>query len=106
MRHLSAVELHDRLARKSTAPFVLDVREPWETAICSLPGSINIPMDEIPRREDELPADKDIVVVCHHGVRSLQVAYYLEHRGFRNLHNLTGGIDAWSRDVDPSTPTY
>ena len=85
---------------------VLDVREPWEIAICSLPGSLNIPMREIPARLDDLPRDKDIAVFCHHGNRSRTVAEYLKRSGFENVHNVAGGIAAWAQDIDPSTPTY
>ncbi|HEX7045621.1 MAG TPA: rhodanese-like domain-containing protein [Burkholderiales bacterium] len=97
--------MRDWLVRPAP-PVVLDVREPWEVEICALPGSTCIPMAEIPGRIDELPRDRPIVVVCHHGMRSLQVARYLDARGFAPLYNLTGGIDAWARDVDPGVVRY
>jgi rhodanese-related sulfurtransferase len=107
MRTLSAPELAAWLADASRpAPLVLDVREPWEVATVALPGSVAIPMGQITTRADELDAARPVVCLCHHGMRSLQVAGYLERRGFSDVWNLTGGIDAWSRQVDPSSPTY
>ena len=87
-------------------PFILDVREPWECGICMLPGATHIPLGQIPSRLQELDKNKDIVVLCHHGVRSYQVAYYLQHQGFEKLHNLQGGINAWAREIDPTMPKY
>lgn len=106
IQHVSAVALRDWLAHGSDAPLLLDVREPWEIAICALPGSTNIPMGEIPSRASELPTDREVVVVCHHGVRSLRVAHYLAERGYTRIYNLTGGVDAWANDVDPDFPVY
>ena len=77
-----------------------------EISTASLPGTLNIPMREIPGRFEELPKDKDIVVMCHHGMRSQQVAGFLVQRGFEKIFNLSGGIDAWSREVDPKVPLY
>lgn len=85
---------------------LLDVREDEETAICTLPGSRHIPMNLIPLRHNELPDGQPIVVYCHHGIRSLQAALFLEHAGFSELYNLSGGIDAWSQQVDPQTARY
>ncbi len=105
VKPLSVKQLSERLKRGDRV-IVLDVREPSEIAIASLPGTLNIPMNSIPARADELPHDQDIVVMCHHGMRSQQVANYLAGTGFEKLYNLTGGIAAWSQDVDPTTPTY
>ena len=88
------------------APHVVDVREPWEFERAHLNDSTLIPMREIPARLAELPADKDLVLMCHHGSRSAQVAAWLSRNGFARVHNLTGGIDAWSRLVDPAVPRY
>ncbi len=85
---------------------VLDVREPEEIAIAPFPDALHIPMGDIPSRLTELDPDAEWVVVCHHGVRSAQVAMYLAHMGFARVSNLTGGIDAWSLAADPSTPRY
>src|SRR5690606_38156910 len=87
-------------------PLVLDVREDWEVAICRLPGSLHIPMREIPSRLAEIDLQRPVVCLCHHGGRSAQVAMFLEHQGAREVYNLTGGIDGWARQVDPSCPTY
>lgn len=85
---------------------LLDVRRPDEVAICSLPNSVQIPIEEIEERADELNRDAETVVYCHHGVRSLSVAVYLRNLGFRDVTSLAGGIDLWSRHIDPSVPRY
>ncbi len=97
--------LKARLARGESV-FVLDVREPVEIAIAPFPGAIHIPMGDIPSRLTELDPEREIVMVCHHGVRSAQVAMYLARMGFERILNLAGGIDAWSESADPSTPRY
>jgi rhodanese-related sulfurtransferase len=106
VRQMTPRQLHERLAAGGAAPVILDVREPWETQVCALPGSVHIPMGQIPMRARELPADAEIVVLCHHGVRSQRVAYFLQSLGFDRLFNLAGGIDAWSKDVDPTMAKY
>ncbi|SFD82756.1 Rhodanese-related sulfurtransferase [Thiohalospira halophila DSM 15071] len=89
------------------APRILDVREPWEYEVAHLPNSTLIPLGELPSRAaEELDPAEPLVVLCHHGVRSLQAAYFLEHQGFADVINLTGGIDRWSQAVDPATPRY
>lgn len=87
-------------------PVLLDVREPWEYERARIDGSRLVPMRELPARVAEIDDDKEVVAICHHGGRSMQVAMFLERQGFRRVHNLMGGIDAWSRTVDPSVPTY
>lgn len=101
---VSAGELDSRL-RASDPPVVLDVREPWELEIARLPGTLDIPMNEVPDRIAELPKNREIVVMCLAGGRSLKVAEYLNRTGFR-ASNLTGGIRAWARDIDPTMKTY
>jgi rhodanese-related sulfurtransferase len=86
-------------------PLILDVREPWEVAAAALLGAVNIPMGDIPSRLAELDPDRETIVMCHHGVRSAQVAMYLARNGFERVINLRGGIDAWS-EIDPSVPRY
>lgn len=88
------------------APAILDVREPWEVAICAIPGALSMPMSQIAGRLGDLGTDRDWIVVCHHGMRSLQVARFLEQAGFPRVFNLQGGIDAWARDVAPSIARY
>jgi len=82
------------------------VREPWEIAIASIPGSVAIPMHEIVTRFDEIPRQRAVVCLCHHGMRSMQVAMFLAHNGCEAVYNLQGGIDAWAREVDPACPRY
>ena len=86
--------------------FILDVREPAEIFVAPFPGATHIPMGDIPSRLTELDPDRETVVVCHHGVRSAQVAMYLARQGFEHVLNLSGGIDAWSENADPTTPRY
>lgn len=88
------------------APLLLDVREEWEYRLCHLEGSLHIPMARIPERIASLDPERETVLICHHGVRSQRVALYLEQRGFMNLVNLEGGIDAWAVAVDPAMPRY
>lgn len=85
---------------------LLDVREPQELEIASLPGSVNIPMAEVPDRLQELNRDSTIVVLCRSGVRSLQVARFLQRHGYSRVANLSGGILRWGQDVDPDLPGY
>lgn len=89
------------------APLLLDVREPWEFSTANLPGSILMPMGEVPSRaHQELDPDKPIVVLCHHGARSLSVTMWLRDQGFEHVQSLAGGIDHWSRVIDPTVPRY
>jgi rhodanese-related sulfurtransferase len=87
-------------------PLVLDVREKWELEAARLPGTLDIPMAEVPQRLAELPRDRPIVVMCHAGARSMKVANFLAHKGFEQVASLDGGIRAWAEDVDPSVGTY
>lgn len=110
MQQISAKELADWLAAASRgerpAPVVLDVREPWELEICRIGGSVPMPMASVPPRCAELDPAAETVVVCHHGGRSFQVGMFLERQGFGAIHNLAGGVHAWSCDVDPAMPKY
>ena len=92
--------------QERSRPTLLDVREPWELQTCRIPGAIHVPMREIPARLSELDAELDTVVICHHGVRSMRVAQFLEQQSFARVYNLTGGVNAWARTVDPAMPTY
>jgi rhodanese-related sulfurtransferase len=88
-------------------PVLLDVREPVELQMAHLEGTVNIPMGEIPMRANqELDPDAHIVVVCHHGVRSLSVTNWLRQQGFEKAQSMRGGIARWSREVDSKVPTY
>ncbi len=86
---------------------LLDVREPWELAKASLEGGKNIPMGDVPMRAyQELDPEDHIVVVCHHGMRSLSVTTWLRQQGFERVQSMRGGIDGWARTVDPKVPLY
>jgi rhodanese-related sulfurtransferase len=87
-------------------PVLLDVREPWEFEKARIEGAQLVPMRDIPSRIGEIDPDKEVVAFCHLGGRSMQVALFLERQGFTRVHNLLGGIDAWSRTVDPKVPLY
>ena len=106
MRHLGAAELHSWLAASHGPVALLDVREPWEFEKCHIEGSRLIPLSQLPSRLGELDPERTTVVICHHGVRSFHVARFLEHNGFNRVINLTGGVDAWAKEVDPAMPTY
>jgi rhodanese-related sulfurtransferase len=86
---------------------LIDVREPWETELAPVPSThLHMPMGQLPDRLAELDPKATTVVICRSGGRSLQVAHFLEARGFSSVSNLSGGILAWSRDIDPSIPQY
>lgn len=86
---------------------LLDVREPWEQQTALISGSLTMPMGDVPSRAfQELDPEARIITVCHHGVRSMNVAVWLRNQGFEQAQSLQGGIDAWSREVDPSIPRY
>ena len=107
IRQLQATELQEWLADTTREqPLVLDVREPWEHEVCNIGGSRLLPMQDIPARVKELPTDTDIVVLCHHGMRSLQVAQFLKQSGLERVSNLSGGIAAWAAQVDPDMSQY
>jgi sulfur-carrier protein adenylyltransferase/sulfurtransferase len=90
----------------STELLVVDVREPFEHRIAQLQGASLIPLRSLPGSVESIPRDRTIVMMCHHGVRSATAAQFLREQGFENVLNLEGGIDRWSREVDPSVPRY
>jgi rhodanese-related sulfurtransferase len=93
--------------RQNGGGFVLlDVREPHEIETAQIAGTVNIPMGDITSRLQELDPEQHIVVVCHHGIRSANVAVWLQRQGFERVQSMRGGIDRWSREVDPSVPVY
>lgn len=106
MRQMTAMELRERLEEGGELPLLLDVREPWEFDICRIEGSQLLPMGRIVSSLDRLDPERETVVICHHGIRSQQVAYFLERNGFSRIINLQGGVDAWARDVDPEMRAY
>ncbi len=104
MSAMSVSEL--QLYLQEATPLLLDVREPWEFDTCHIDGSTNLPMGQIPQSIEDLPDNGDIVVICHHGVRSQQVIRFLEDKLTARLINLDGGVDAWAREVDRNMPVY
>jgi len=107
MQQMTAPELAAWLADPAREqPLLLDVREDWEFETCKIAGSVQIPMHLIPVRVSEIDDDREVVCICHHGARSMQVAAFLERNGFSNVTNLTGGVHAWAVQVDPSMPKY
>jgi rhodanese-related sulfurtransferase len=107
MQQMTATQLKEWLDDPARdQPVLIDVREPWELDVCRIAGVKPMPMRSIPARCHELQRGAETVVVCHHGARSYQVCMFLEQQGFSRLFNLFGGMAAWSRDVDPTMPTY
>jgi adenylyltransferase/sulfurtransferase len=102
---LQPQELKERLDRGDDV-FLLDVREPWEHALASLPDSVLIPLGQLHHNLEEMDPDAEIVAYCHHGIRSLQAVAFLKNFGLKKVKHLAGGIDAWSRQVDPSVRRY
>jgi len=95
------------LREKGTKLVLLDVREPWEVETARIEGATFIPMGDVPlRAHQELDPEEHIVVVCHHGVRSLNVCQWLRQQGFERSQSMRGGIDRWARAVDPMVPVY
>jgi rhodanese-related sulfurtransferase len=93
--------------REKEKPVLLDVREPWEFEAARIEGSVLMPMGDVPGRVfQELDPEAHIVTICHHGVRSLNVAVWLRNQGFEKVQSLSGGINAWSAEVDATVPRY
>ncbi len=105
VREIDVERLH-ALRESGASHLLLDVREADEVRTAQVAGATHIPMGEVATRLVELPKDRDIVVMCHHGGRSERVTQYLNDHGFPRAVNLTGGIDAWSRTIDPLVPLY
>ena len=108
---VSVQQLADFVASQSdAAPVLLDVREAWElqTSRLDLPGAstLHIPMHTLPARLHELDRAQTILALCHHGARSWQCVAFLQQQGFEAVYNVSGGIDAWSREVDAAVPRY
>ncbi len=105
IKQISATELKTRIQHEPHL-FLLDVREPNEFQYARIENSVLIPLNQIPQRLGELNPQREMVVICHHGMRSSQACMYLVNSGFKNVSNLAGGIDAWSSDCDSSVPRY
>lgn len=106
VEEIEATEVARRLKADPENVLLLDVREPFEREMAVILPSVHIPMGEVPERADEIPRNREVIVYCHGGSRSMMVAAFLESRGFKSVANLAGGIDAWSVEVDPSVPRY
>ena len=112
MQHISPTQFKDWLQEAAPLgqPLILDVREMWECQLASVAPQgcevLIMPMQTVPDRLAELDKTRPIACLCHHGSRSMQVASFLEHHGFENVINISGGIHAWSSQVDASIPTY
>lgn len=104
MQTLRAQDFRARISEPDVQ--ILDVRLPDEVAIAQLPGCINVPLNELPQRLDELDPARPVAIYCHHGVRSLQAGRLLERQGFAKVCHLEGGIEAWSNEIDPSVARY
>ncbi len=102
------IDVHrlDEMRKSGEAHTLLDVREDQEVDTCAIEGSLHIAMSELMERLEELPKDQPLVVMCHVGGRSSQVVQWMHANGFENALNLTGGISAWSAEIDSSIPTY
>jgi rhodanese-related sulfurtransferase len=93
--------------RKEGKAKIIDVREPWEFATACIEGSLPIPMGEVPARANqELDPEERLVVVCHHGVRSMNVTVWLRNQGYEQTQSMRGGIDAWAAEIDPTVGRY
>lgn len=103
--HISATALKTRIQQEPLL-FLLDVRESNEFEYAHIENSCLIPLNQLPLRLGELNPQQEIIVICHHGVRSSQACLYLAQSGFKHVINLSGGIDAWSRTCDNSMPKY
>jgi rhodanese-related sulfurtransferase len=110
MRHFTPKQLQEYLAQADLQPLLLDVREPWEFEYCNIKNSILIPMGELPAQLDTLAAEighvREIIMICHHGIRSRQMGYYMEQAGFKNITNLDGGVEQWAEDIDITMKRY
>jgi len=102
---LDVQELH-AMRQAATSHTLLDVREDWEREICSFEGSLNISLTKLVESIALLPTDRPVVVMCHHGIRSMHAVQWLSAQGFDNAVNLDGGIDAWARRIDQSVAVY
>ena len=103
MKQIQCLELKEKLEKKKIT--LIDVREEYEREICSISGSINLPMDTIVNRVNELKKDVEYAVICHSGIRSLHVCKYLNNLGF-SVVNVSGGIDMWATVCDHSMARY
>ena len=103
---LTVAEAHALLAAGPGQALILDVREPDELAVAHVEGARAIPMRQVPAHVDSLPRDRHLLVLCHHGQRSLRVTHFLRDQGFTAVSNIAGGIEAWAVEIDLAIPRY
>ena len=106
MQHITPKQLKEYLAQAEVEPLLLDVRELWEFDYCHIEGSVLIPMGELMHEINNLDRDRETVMICHHGIRSRQMGYYMEQMGFTRIINLDGGVEQWAEDVDSTMKRY
>jgi rhodanese-related sulfurtransferase len=107
MHQITSQELAEWLADENRPnPQLLDVREPWEFEMGHIQSAMPIPMHTVPVRLNDIQPDEPVVCICHHGGRSMQVAMFLQSRGYSTIYNLSGGMDVWSQVVDTSIRRY
>jgi rhodanese-related sulfurtransferase len=105
VREMTVEELKARRDR-GESPLVIDVREDWELQLASIPDVVHVPMNQLPARLGEFTREAETIVMCHAGGRSMRVAHFLAGKGFTNVANLSGGINAWSQAIDATVPLY
>lgn len=103
---ITVQEAKQLVTQRSAQAEIIDVREPDEFAICHVTGSTHVPMREIPDKFATLPRDKQLLILCHHGGRSMRVTQFLRANGMNNVTNIAGGIDAWAAEIEPGMPRY
>jgi rhodanese-related sulfurtransferase len=103
---LTPAELREKIIRSDPAPVLLDVRETDEYEHCHIEGSVHMPVSQVVQHYEQLDATKELVIICHHGIRSKQIGFLLAQNGFKHIFNLRGGINAWITEIDPSLPGY
>jgi rhodanese-related sulfurtransferase len=103
---MTALQLHEHLTNSNSNSILLDVREHWEFDFCHIENSILIPMSEIIHQYHKLDSQQETVIICHHGIRSRQIGYFLESKNFKHIINLSGGVEQWAETVNTSMPRY
>jgi len=105
IQQITPLQLQQKITQQADLK-ILDVREPQEFEFAHIEDSVLIPLSLIPLKVEELDRNEELVVLCHHGVRSMMACQFLAKEGFENLYNLVGGIDAWSVECDSTVPRY
>src|SRR5690606_23247049 len=103
---ISVQTARELLAKDPEPAVLLDVREPFELEICRIEGARHVPMRRVPEQLAELPRERHLLVLCHHGGRSRRVTDYLRDQGFTAVSNISGGINAWAEEIDPTMARY